>query len=78
MSSNWAHGLLFVTRPAITHYVDERADLMASAEELFDVIASGAMPVTVRDRRPLREAADVHRDIEERRTTGSTVLLSFA
>lgn len=73
-----ARGSLFVTRRAIMHYVDERAGLVASAEELFDVIASGAMPVTVRDRRPLREAADVHRDIVERRTTGSTVLLPFA
>ena len=73
-----ARGSLFVTRPAIMHYVEAREDLVASAQELFDVIASGAVTVTVRNRYPLRQAADVHRAIEERRTTGSTVLLPYA
>ena len=73
-----ARGSLYVTRPAIMHYVEARADLVASVQELFDVIASGAVTVTVRNRYPLRLAADVHRDIEERRTTGSTVLLPYA
>ena len=73
-----ARGSLFVTRPAIMHYVEAREDLVASARELFDVITSGAVQVTVRNRYPLRRAADVHRDIEERRTTGSTVLLPYA
>ena len=73
-----ARGSLFVTRPALMHYVEEREDLVASAKELFDVVSSGAVTITVRNRYPLREAADVHRAIEERRTTGSTVLLPFA
>ena len=73
-----ARGSLFVTRPALMHHVEEREDLIASAEELFDVVSSGAVTITVRHRYPLREAADVHRAIEERRTTGSTVLLPFA
>ena len=73
-----ARGSLFVTRPALMHYVEEREDLEASARELFDVVSSGVVKITVRNRYPLREAAEVHRAIEERRTTGSTVLLPFA
>ena len=73
-----ARGSLFVTRPALMHYMEEREDLVAAAQELFDVVSSGAVAITVRNRYPLREAAEVHRAIEERRTTGSTVLLPFA
>ena len=73
-----ARGSLFVTRPALMHYVEEREDLVASARELFDVVSSGAVTITVRNRYPLCEAAEVHRAIEGRRTTGSTVLLPFA
>ena len=73
-----ARGSLFVTRPALMHYVEEREDLVASAQELFDAVSTGAVTITVRNRYPLREAAEVHRAIEERRTTGSTVLLPFA
>ena len=73
-----ARGSLFVTRPALMHYMEEREDLVAAAQELFDVVSSGAVTVTVRHRYPLREVAEVHRAIEERRTTGSTVLLPFA
>ena len=73
-----ARGSLFVTRPAIMHYMEEREDLVASAKELFEVMSSGAVPATVRHRYPLREAAEVHHALEERRTTGSIVLLPFA
>ena len=73
-----ARGSLFVTRPALMHYVEERADLEASAGELFDVVESGAVDIRARNRHPLREAAEVHRAIEARETTGSTVLLPFA
>ena len=58
--------------------MEEREDLVASAEELFDVVSSGAVTITLHHRYPLREAAEVHRAIEERRTTGSTVLLPWA
>ena len=71
-------GSLFITRPAIMHYMEEREDLVASAKELFEVMSSGAVPATGRHRYPLREAAEVHRALEERRTTGSIVLLPFA
>lgn len=73
-----ARGSLFVTRPAIMHYMAKRADLLAGAEELFAAVASGAVRIAVNRTLPLRAAADAHRAIEERRTTGSTVLLPFA
>ncbi|MDJ0947789.1 MAG: quinone oxidoreductase [Alphaproteobacteria bacterium] len=72
-----ARGSLFVTRPAIMHYMAKRADLLASAADLFDVVESGAVKIQVNHRYPLREVAEAHRAIEERRTTGSTVLLPF-
>lgn len=68
-------GSLFVTRPAIMHYMARRADLLASAGELFDVVLGGAVRIEVNHRYALRDVAQAHRAIEERRTTGSTVLL---
>ena len=50
-----ARGSLFVTRPALMHYVEEREDLIAAAQELFDVVSSGAVTITVRNRYPLRK-----------------------
>ena len=71
-------GSLFVTRPAIMHYMAKRADMVAGAAELFDVIERGAVEISVNHVHPLSEAAEAHRAIEERRTTGSTILLPFA
>ncbi|PKP84572.1 MAG: quinone oxidoreductase [Alphaproteobacteria bacterium HGW-Alphaproteobacteria-2] len=70
-----AKGSLFVTRPAIMHYMAKRADLEASAAELFDAVGSGRVRIAVNHVWPLSQAADAHRAIEEGRTTGSTVLL---
>jgi len=70
-------GSLFVTRPAIMHYTAKREDLLASAEDLFQVVASGAVRIAVNQILPLSEVAEAHRAIEERRTTGSTVLEPF-
>jgi NADPH2:quinone reductase len=56
-------------------YTASRADLVQAADELFDVVASGAVRIEINQRFPLREAADAHRALEGRRTTGSTVLL---
>jgi len=72
-----AKGSLFLTRPAIMHYMAEREHLVAGAHELFDVVLSGAVKIAVNHLYPLREVAAAHRAIEERRTTGSTVLLPF-
>ncbi len=73
-----ARGSLFVTRPALMHYTAERAELMSGAEQLFEIVRSGAVRIAVDQTSPLRDVADVHRAIEQRRTTGSTVLLPFA
>ena len=72
-----ARGSLFVTRPAVMHYMAKREDMLASADDLFDVITKGIVQVRVNQIYPLREAEEAHRAIHERRTTGSTVLLPF-
>jgi len=70
-----AKGSLFLTRPSLMAYTAQRADLLRSAEELFAVVAAGAVRIEVNQTYPLREAAQAHRDLEGRKTTGSTVLL---
>ena len=68
-------GSLYVTRPTLMTYTAERADLLATAKELFEVVQSGAVRILINQRFPLREAAEAHRALESRRTTGSTLLL---
>jgi len=58
-----------------TSYTAKAEDLQASARELFEVVGSGAVRIAVSQTYPLSEAAQAHRDLEARRTTGSTVLL---
>ncbi len=70
-----AKGSLFLTRPSLMHYTDAREDLLAHARDLFDVVRSGVVRVTIGQRFPLRDAAEAHRAMESRQTTGSTVLL---
>jgi NADPH2:quinone reductase len=70
-----AKGSLFLTRPTLMAYTAGRKDLLASAGELFDVIRRGVVRVEVTRTYPLAEAARAHRDLEGRRTTGSSVLL---
>ena len=70
-----AKGSLFFTRPTLMTYTAKREDLVAAAEELFDVVGSGAVKIEVNQTYPLAEAAQAHRDLEARKTTGSTVLL---
>lgn len=72
-----ANGSLFVTRPAIMHYMAKRPDLEASAADLFEIVRSGKVKIAVNHVLPLREVAEAHRAIEEGRTTGSTVLMPF-
>lgn len=67
-------GSLFATRPTLFDYVRTRAELLASAAELFEQIARGAIRIEVRQRWPLAEAADAHRALEARKTVGATVL----
>lgn len=68
-------GSLYVTRPVLWDFVASREELLAAAGALFDAIGSGAVKINVNQRYPLREAARAHRDLEARKTTGSTVLL---
>ncbi len=68
-------GSLFLTRPTLVNYTSAREDLLAAARELFAVVKKGAVKITINQRYPLREAAQAHRDLEARKTTGSTVLL---
>ena len=69
-----AKGSLFATRPSLFSYVARRDDLVATANDLFEVVASGRVSIPVRHRWPLREAAEAHRALEGRETTGSIVL----
>ena len=68
-------GSLFVTRPTIVHYTAKRADLEALGAELFDVVASGKVRIEVNQTYALKDAAQAHRDLEARKTTGSTILI---
>jgi NADPH2:quinone reductase len=68
-------GSLFVTRPTLNTYAAKRADLVAMAKELFEVVQSGAVKIEVHQTYPLKDAAKAHADLAARKTTGSTVLL---
>jgi len=68
-------GSLYVTRPVLFDFISTREALLGAASELFEVIGSGAVKIEVNQRYPLADAAQAHRDLEARRTTGSTVLL---
>ncbi len=70
-----AKGSLYVTRPSLMSYVASRADLVETANELFDVVKKGIVKIAVNHTYPLKDAALAHRDLEARRTTGSIVLL---
>jgi NADPH2:quinone reductase len=68
-------GSLFMTRPTLMTYTAKREDMVKSAEALFDVVQSGAVKIAINQRYALSEAAQAHRDLEARKTTGSTILL---
>jgi NADPH2:quinone reductase len=70
-----AKGSLYATRPTIMTYVARREDLVANARDLFGMVASGAVKIAPSRTYPLRDAAEAHRDLEARKTTGSIVLL---
>jgi NADPH:quinone reductase len=70
-----AKGSLYATRPTLQTYVARREDLVANAAELFDVVGKGIVKINVNHTYPLKDAAQAHRDLEGRKTTGSIVLL---
>lgn len=69
-----AKGSLFLTRPSLMTYTAERDALLAHAGDLMDVVGKGVVRIRVDQTYPLAEAARAHRDLEARKTTGSTVL----
>jgi len=68
-------GSLFATRPTLNTYAAKRADLLDIANNLFAVVASGAVKIPVNQKYALKDAAKAHRDLEGRATTGSSILL---
>ena len=70
-----AKGSLYLTRPSLPHYTASRKDLVTTANDLFRVVRSGAVEIGINQTYALKDAAKAHRDLEARRTTGSTVLI---
>jgi NADPH2:quinone reductase len=68
-------GSLFLTRPSLMTYTARRADLLASAADLFAAVTASTVRIEINQQYPLAEAAQAHRDLEARKTTGSTILL---
>jgi NADPH:quinone reductase len=68
-------GSLYLTRPSLFHYITQRSDLDAAARELFGVVKNKTVRIRIGQTYPLAEAAEAHRDLEGRRTTGSTLLV---
>ena len=70
-----ARGSLYVTRPTLAHFVDTREKLLSAAQALYEFIGSGAATIRIGQQYALKDAAKAHRDLEARKTTGSTILI---
>jgi NADPH2:quinone reductase len=68
-------GSLFATRPTLNHYAAKREDLLATANDLFDKVGFGAVKIPASHKYALKDAAQAHKDLEGRKTTGSVVLI---
>ena len=68
-------GSLYLTSAGLADYIHDRPEMLARAQDLFEVLRAGAVRVEVRQRYPLAEAERAHRDLEARRTTGSSILI---
>jgi len=68
-------GSLFVTRPALADYIADPAEKAALAEELFGHVAAGRIKIEINQRYRLQDAAQAHRDLESRKTTGSSIFV---
>ena len=68
-------GSLFLTRPTVAHYTATRAELLERAGQVLGLAASGALAVRIGRELPLTQAAEAHRDLEGRRTTGKLLLI---
>jgi NADPH2:quinone reductase len=65
-------GSLFFTRPTLNTYAAKRADLLAMAKDLFEMVVSGVVKIEIRQTFPLKDAAQAHRELQSRKTVGST------
>jgi NADPH2:quinone reductase len=68
-------GSLFLTRPTLAHYITSRAQYEETANDLFGVVTSGAVQIEINQRYALKDVAQAHKDLESRKTTGSTILI---
>ena len=68
-------GSLYLTRPTLASYIGTRPELLETANDLFDVVRSGAVKIKISRVLPLAEVADAHRDLEARNSTGSMILV---
>jgi NADPH2:quinone reductase len=68
-------GSLYVTRPTLGTYISNDADLAETTNDLFDMVQSGKVKIPINQTYPLSDAVQAHRDLEARKTTGTTVLL---
>ena len=68
-------GHLYVTRPSLQPYSAARQDLVSLANDLFDVVKAGKVKIDINQRYALKDAMQAHKDLESRKTTGSTVLM---
>tara|TARA_B100001123_G_scaffold44868_2_gene45984 strand:- start:4420 stop:5400 length:981 start_codon:yes stop_codon:yes gene_type:complete len=73
-----AKGSLFLTRPTLATFIATPEQLKATSSDLFEVVGSGSVKIEVSQTYALEDAAQAHRDLEARKTTGSTVLLTGA
>lgn len=70
-----SRGSLFITRPSLFNYITQREDLEVMASDLFSMVESGKIKINVNQRYALKDVAQAHRDLESRKTTGSTILI---
>ena len=68
-------GSLYITRPALADYIADPAEKQALANELFDHVASGRIKIEINQRYELKDAVQAHRDLEARKTTGSSIFV---
>ena len=65
---------LYVTRPILADFINERENLVEASNELFDLVSSGVIKISINQRYPLKDTRQAHIDLESRKTTGSTIL----
>ena len=68
-------GSLFITRPALADYIADPAEKQALADEIFDHVSSGRIKIEINQRYALKDAVQAHRDLEARKTTGSSIFV---